>query len=136
MSLKLSSASLSAGPTGPTGPTGPQGPTGPSASITVNNQSTNYTTLLTDAQACLRHPSTDNNARTFTIDSNANVAFPIGTMLTFLNEVNTLTIAITSDTMTLAGGTSTGSRTLAAFGLATAVKVTSTSWVISGTNLT
>lgn len=30
----------------------------------------------------------------------------------------------------------TGSRTLAAYGMATAVKITSTSWIISGTGLT
>jgi hypothetical protein len=38
--------------------------------------------------------------------------------------------------MRLAGDGSTGSRTLAANGIATAVKVTSTEWLISGTGLT
>lgn len=103
---------------------------------TVNNQSQNYTTVAGDANNVVRHPSTDNNARTFTIDSNANVPYAIGTSISFENEANTLTIAITSDTMTLAGGTSTGSRTLAAYGMATAVKMTSTTWIIVGVNLT
>jgi hypothetical protein len=49
--------------------------------------------------------------------------------------INTVTIAITTDTMYLAGSGATGSRTLAAYGVATAVKVTSTSWIISGSNL-
>jgi hypothetical protein len=47
-----------------------------------------------------------------------------------------VTIAITSDTLRLAGGTSTGTRTLAANGMATAVKVAATTWYINGTGLT
>jgi len=47
-----------------------------------------------------------------------------------------ITIAITSDTLVLAGAGTTGSRTLAANGVATAIKMTSTRWMISGTNLT
>jgi hypothetical protein len=46
-----------------------------------------------------------------------------------------LSIAITSDTMTLAGTASTGTRTLAVNGIATALKLASTSWLISGTGL-
>jgi hypothetical protein len=65
------------------------------------------------------------------------VAFPIGTVVTFISGTGaTTTIAITSDTMYLAGSGTTGSRTLAAYGMATAVKVTSTSWYINGTGLT
>jgi hypothetical protein len=104
--------------------------------IPQNSKSANYTTVLGDAGEHIYHPSTDNNARTFTIDSNANVAYPIGTAITFINEINTITIAITSDTLVLAGSGSTGSRTLAANGMATAVKVTSTRWYISGAGLT
>ena len=47
-----------------------------------------------------------------------------------------ITIAITTDTMRLAGPGTTGSRTLAANGVATALKVTATDWIISGTGLT
>jgi hypothetical protein len=101
-----------------------------------NSQSAAYTTVMADAGKHILHPTADNNARTFTIDSNANVAYPIGTALTFINQINTVTIAITSDTLTLAGAGTTGSRTLAANGVATAVKIASTSWMISGTGLT
>lgn len=103
-----------------------------------NSQSANYTTVLTDAGKHIYHPSSDTTARTWTIDSNANVAYPIGTAITFINDTSggTITIAITSDTLVLAGAGTTGSRTLAANGIATAVKVTSTRWIISGTNLT
>ena len=103
--------------------------------IPQNSKSAAYTTVLADGGRHILHPTADNNPRTFTIDSNANVAYPIGTAITFVNQINTLTIAITSDTLTLAGSGSTGSRTLAANGIATALKVASTSWVISGTAL-
>ena len=106
------------------------------SNIPQNSQIAAYTTVLTDGNKHIYHPSSDNNARTFTIDSNVNVAYPIGTTITFVNEINTVTIAITSDTLTLAGLGSTGSRTLAANGIATAMKVASTKWVISGTGLT
>jgi hypothetical protein len=104
--------------------------------VPQNSQTAAYTTVLADSGKHILHPSSDNNPRTFTIDSNANVAYPVGTVLTFINMINTVTIAITSDTLTLLGAGSTGSRTLAVNGIATAVKIASTSWVISGTNLT
>jgi hypothetical protein len=108
----------------------------PSEHMQQNSKSAAYTTVLADAGGHILHPTADNNARTFTIDSNANVAYPIGTAITFVNQINTVTIAITSDTMTLAGAGTTGSRTLAASGIATALKIASTSWIISGTGLT
>lgn len=103
--------------------------------VAQNSQSAAYTTVLADAQKHILHPTADNNARTFTIDSNANVPYPIGTAITFVNQINTVTIAITSDTLTLAGIGTTGSRTLAARGMATALKVSSTVWYISGSGL-
>lgn len=75
--------------------------------------------------------------RTITIDSNANLALPIGFAHTFTADSGaTMTIAITTDTMYLAGPGTTGSRTLAPFGMATAVKTGATSWMISGNGLT
>ena len=74
--------------------------------------------------------------RTITIDSNANLALPVGTTITFIATTGAVvTIAITTDTMYLAGVGTTGSRTLAAHGMATAVKVASTTWYISGNGL-
>ena len=74
----------------------------------------------------------------FTIPSNAGVAFPIGTAVTFVNQnaAGVVTIAITTDVMRLAGAGTTGSRTLAANGVATAIKLTATEWIISGSGLT
>jgi autotransporter-associated beta strand protein len=101
-----------------------------------NSQSAAYGILAADAGKSIVHPISDNNARTFTIPANGSVAFPVGTTITFINMINTVTIAITTDTMYLAGTGTTGSRTLAAYGVATAIKVTSTSWIISGNGLT
>lgn len=104
--------------------------------VPQNSQSAAYTLVLSDAQKHILHPTADNNARTFTIPANSSVAYPIGTCITFINEINTVTIAITTDTMKLAGAGTTGSRTLAANGMATAIKTASTTWWISGTGLT
>lgn len=74
---------------------------------------------------------------TYTIPANSSVAYAVGTVLTIVNIASTnLSIAITTDTLTLAGSTTTGTRTLAQNGIATATKVSSTSWIISGTGLT
>lgn len=105
------------------------------ANVPQNSQSAAYTTVLSDAGKHILHPTADNNARTFTIDSNASVPYPIGTSITFVNQINTVTIAINSDTLTLAGAGTTGSRTLAANGIATALKIASTNWIISGSGL-
>jgi hypothetical protein len=101
----------------------------------INSQSAAYTLVLTDAGKTILHPDSDNNARTFTIPANGSVAYPVGTVVTFVNMKNTLTIAITTDTMYLAGPGTTGSRTLAEYGVATAVKLTSTTWLISGNGI-
>lgn len=107
-------------------------------SIPQNSQSTAYTLVLGDAGKHILHPSADTTARTFTIPANSSVAYPIGTAITFVNQngAGTVTISITTDTMRLAGAGTTGSRTLAANGVATAIKLTSTEWIISGTGLT
>ena len=105
--------------------------------VPIASKSAAYTTVLADSGKVIFHPSTDANARTFTIDSNANVAYALGTVLTFINMTSqAVTIAITSDTLYLAGTGTTGSRTLAQYGMATAIKMTSTTWIISGSGLT
>lgn len=106
--------------------------------IVQNSKSTAYTTILTDAGKHIYHPSADTTARIWTIDSNANVAYPIGTAITFVNDCSagSLTISIVSDTLILGGAGTTGSRTLAACGEATALKITATRWIISGPGLT
>jgi hypothetical protein len=106
-------------------------------SIPQNSQSAAYTLVLADAGKHIFHPVADNNARTFTIPANSSVAFPIGTAITFINmAVANVTIAITTDTLTLSPAGTSGSRTLATNGSATCIKITSTEWLISGSGLT
>jgi hypothetical protein len=105
--------------------------------IPQNSQSAAYTLVLGDAGKHIFHPSTDANARTFTIPANGSVAYPIGTAITFINMTSqVVTIAITTDTMYLSSAGTTGSRSLAQYGSATAIKMTSTTWLISGSGLT
>ena len=105
--------------------------------IPINSQSAAYTTVLADSGKVIFHPSTDANVRTFTIPANGTVAYPVGTAITFINMTSqVVTIAITTDTMYLSAAGTTGSRSLAQYGSATAIKMTSTTWLISGSGLT
>jgi len=101
------------------------------------SQSSNYECVLSDSGKHILHPSADTTGRTFTIPANASVAYPIGTVLMFVNEPNAGNVAIqvTTDTLYLAGAGTTGIRTLTAPGIATAIKTSSTTWIISGTGL-
>jgi hypothetical protein len=96
---------------------------------------TSATLAISDAG---KHIYVTTNSQTITIPAAASVDYPIGTTLTFIAgpDATTVSIAITSDTLRLAGGTSTGTRTLAANGMATAVKVAATTWYINGVGLT
>ena len=109
--------------------------------IPQNIQASAYTLVLADSGYHLFHAS-GASAATYTIPAASSVAFPLGTAISFVNMATTaVTIAITTDTMYLSGtaGT-TGSRTLAQYGSATAIKVSGLSssgvWLISGLGLT
>ena len=102
----------------------------------INVQNGNYTTDLADAGQTISKES-GGAGETFTIDSNANVAYPVGTFIGFNNDGgDDLTIAITSDTLIWADDNTTGSRTIADGGYAVAQKVTTTSWKIAGKQIT
>ena len=74
---------------------------------------------------------------TLTVPANGTVAFPIGTAIVVINIAATsLSVAITTDTMTLVNTTTTGTRTLAQNAMATLVKVGATSWIIAGLGVT
>lgn len=105
--------------------------------IPQNAQTGNYTLVAADAGKHIYHASGAGSGDTYTIPANGSVAFPIGTTVTFVNEdSNSVSIAITTDTMHLGGSGATGTRTLAQYGVATALKLTSTLWIISGPGLT
>ena len=104
--------------------------------IPQNAQTGNYTLTLADSGDHIFHAS-GAGAATYTIPANSSVAFPIGTAVTFINmSATSISIAITTDTMYLSSAGTTGTRTLAQYGSATAIKVTSTNWLISGSGLT
>jgi hypothetical protein len=85
-----------------------------------------------------KHIYVTTTGQTIAIPDNGSVAYPIGTTLTFIAgpSATTVLIVINTDTLRLAGSSSTGTRTLAANGMATAVKVASTLWYINGIGLT
>lgn len=105
--------------------------------ILQNSQSAAYQIVASDVGKHILHPSADVTARIWTIPSNATLPLPIGSAITFVNQnaAGIITISITSDTMRIAGTGTTGNRLLAANGIATALKITATEWIISGTGL-
>lgn len=104
--------------------------------VPQNSQNAGYNVVIGDAGKHLYHP-VGQAAATYTIPANSNVAFGIGTAITFVNmSANAVTVAVTTDTMYLSSVGTTGNRTLAQYGIATAVKMTSDSWIISGSALT
>jgi len=104
--------------------------------IPQNAQTGSYTLVLGDSGKHIYHALGD-GAATYTIPANGSVAYPIGTAISFVNmSATSISIAITSDTMYLSSAGTTGTRTLAQYGSATAIKLTSTTWLISGSGLT
>jgi hypothetical protein len=103
--------------------------------IPQNEQTGSYTLVAADSGKHIYRGS--GSAATWTIPANSSVAYAIGTALTFINlSATSVSIAITSDTMYLSSAGTTGTRTLAQYGSATAVKIASTTWIISGSGLT
>lgn len=101
--------------------------------IPQNAKSAGYTLALTDAG---KHIYYTGGAATLSVPTNAAVAFPLGTVITLINNGSgSLTISTTSITMNFAGTTSTGNRTLATKGMATLIKVATDGWFISGVGL-
>lgn len=112
-----------------------------SGAATVGGQPVGYLTVPQNAQGSYtlgltdsgKHLYTDTGSVTWTIPANSVVAFPIGTAITFANGgAAASTIAITSDSMIQNKIGPKTSLTLAPYGLATAIKVSATKWMISG----
>jgi len=62
--------------------------------------------------------------------------FPVGTVLTVVNNSSGNVLVNTSVTLSHAGTANTGNRTIATKGLATIIKVAANNWFISGTGIT
>jgi hypothetical protein len=76
------------------------------------------------------------SSQTITIPANGSVPLEIGTTVVVVNANVASSIAITTDTLRLAGSATTGTRTLAAYGMATLLKIDATTWMASGNGLT
>ena len=101
-------------------------------SLPQNSQTASYTLALTDMGKMV-----NTTTGGVIIPANSSVAFPLGsTIIIYNNSASNQTISITTDTIYLVGTATTGSRTLAQRGLATCVKVASTTWVVSGGGVT
>ena len=99
--------------------------------IPQNAQTGAYTLTLADAG---KHIS--NTTGGFAIPANGTTAFPIGTtIMLYNNSASSQNITITTDTLRFAGTSTTGTLVLAQYGLATCVKVGTTTWVASGAGL-
>lgn len=100
-----------------------------------NAKTASYTLLITDIAKDI-YLSGTTAGQSITIPANSSVAFPVGSVVVITNDSNqNWSIAITTDTLALSPGGTTGTRTLAAGGTATIRKVTSTKWWIYGTGL-
>ena len=93
-------------------------------------KSVDYTLVLGDAGYQIFHPASDTAARVFTIPANSSVAYPIGTVLVFVNEAGAqgLSVAITTDTLRSTQLT-TGTQRVPAGNTLTALKIATTKWL-------
>jgi hypothetical protein len=98
----------------------------------VDTHNATYPIVMTDAGKTLYHTST---AHTWTIPSNASIAFPVGTIICIENEngAGDITLAITTDT--LRWQDQTGTRTITADSSCAIKKVTSTVWRLVGSGI-
>ena len=94
-----------------------------------------YGLVLADDGKTIVKPNTDTTAgSTWTIPANSGVPFPPGTTIQgrIHPSAAATTLAITTDTLRLAGSNGTGSRTLSPGAFFTLYKESATEWVISG----
>lgn len=92
----------------------------------------NVTLALTDAGK--HFYSGTNTPYTITIPSNANVAFPIGTAITIVNQ-STANITIGKQAeanVYLTGNSTSATRTVTTYGVATLLKVATNNWFVNG----
>jgi hypothetical protein len=94
----------------------------------------NVTLALTDSGK--HFYSTSAAPFTVTIPVNSTVAFPIGTVVSIVNQgTANLTVAKGSATLYLGGNTTSASRTITTYGVATLMKVATDTWFVNGTGV-
>jgi hypothetical protein len=105
------------------------------AKLTLNAQTATYTTVLTDNRNKLVTMSVA-SANDFLIPTNANVAFPVGSVINVIQigAGQTTIKAVTSGTTTISstGGTATAPKLRAQFSAASCIKVATDTWYIIG----
>ena len=94
----------------------------------------NATLVVTDAG---KHYYSANSANVITIPNNTTVSFNIGTAISIVQQ-GTANLTVTPGsgvTMYLAGNSTSSSRTLGNYGMATLMKVDTNTWFINGTGV-
>jgi hypothetical protein len=105
--------------------------------VPLSNIAAAYTYVLDDSGRGVCKTVT--SAITVTIPANATVTYPVGTILTLANDASSgnFTLAGAAGvTLRLAGTSTTGSRTVAPWGYATAFQVAANVWLVSGPGVT
>jgi NCAIR mutase (PurE)-related protein len=95
----------------------------------------NATLALTDAG---KHYFSSNSANVITIPNNTTVSFNIGTAISIIQQ-GTANLTVTPGsgvTLYLAGNSTSASRNVGNYGMATLVKVNTNTWFINGTGIT
>lgn len=101
--------------------------------VPLTVQDSNYTFVLADSGRGRLKATT--SAVAYTVPANATVAYPVGTLLAAVNGAGSglLTLLGAANvTLRLAGTTTTGTRTVAVWGWATLLKISTDSWLVSG----
>ena len=108
--------------------------TAPIITYSINAQTASYTPVLSDAAAIVTMSVA--SANTFSIPTNASVAYAIGSQITVIQigAGQTTIQAVTSGTTTIAstGGTSAAPKIRAQYAAATCIKVGTDLWYITG----
>src|SRR5574343_744985 len=105
-------------------------------SVAQNTKNADYTLVAEDANKQIYKSNTTGYA--WTIPPNSGVPFPTGTTVTFVNAGSAGAITLTRGSgvaLILAGDGTDSNKTLAAYGWATAMKVATDTWFISGAGL-
>ena len=105
------------------------------AKITLNDQTATYTAVLTDNRNKLVRMNVA-SANDFLIPTNANVAFPVGSVINVvqIGAGQTTIKAVTSGTTTIqsTGATAAQPKLRAQYSAASCVKVATDTWIIIG----
>lgn len=107
----------------------------PYGGMPQNIQGGDYTLSLADNGRHILHPYLSGSGDTYTIPANASLALPIGFAVTFVNMASDAVSIACGNTLYWLPTGGTGTRTLGQYGIAHALKITSTQWVIRGEGL-